>query len=182
MNMKKVITTLVATLICVIAFAQNSSLLRPRMEIAQVESEDHDTMMEVFYMNDESPRTYYLSLGHLGVGTDLLQVNIDPVYEAFIPLGANIEQTIAKLQEIKEMYKLPRLDSTEITGYFSALYPGGEPMVFTVTSRRFIFSRFLEFSIPVENEDLVRATNIYRSDFNSLLTSVKIYKAIHPDE
>ncbi|MBR4778886.1 MAG: hypothetical protein IK011_03250 [Bacteroidaceae bacterium] len=181
--MKRIFATLALVCVTVFAFGQNSSILRPRVEIAEASSEEHGTDMEVFYMNDESPRTYYLSLGNLGIGGDIVQLDFDPVFELFIPLGGNVEEAIAKMEEIKALYKMPRFSQTEITGSFAALYPTGEPVTVTVTSRRFLLSKVLEFSLPVQGSDsLVRATHIYRSDFNSLLTTLKIYRKLHPKE
>ena len=62
--MKKVILTLALVCVTVLAFGQNK-ILRPRIEIAEVETEIDEaftTELEVFYMNDENPRMYYLSL------------------------------------------------------------------------------------------------------------------------
>ena len=181
--MKRIITTLAIFCVTVISFAQTSNLLRPRVDIAETSSEEHNVSMEVFYMNDESPRTYYLSLGNLGIGGDIVQLDFDPVFELFIPLGGSLEEAVAKMEEIKALYKMPRLSQTEINASFAALYPTDKIQTVTVTSRRFLFSKVLEFSIPVEGtEPLVRATHIYRSDFNSLLTSLKIYKKLHPKQ
>lgn len=181
--MKRIFVTLALVCVTVFAFGQNSSILRPRVEIAEASSEEHGTDMEVFYMNDESPRTYYLSLGNLGIGGDIVQLDFDPVFELFIPLGGNIEEAITKMNEIKAFYKMPRLSQTEITASFAALYPTDELVTVTVTSRRFLLSKVLEFSLPVQGSDsLVRATHIYRSDFNSLLTTLKIYRKLHPKE
>lgn len=30
---------------------------------------------------------YYLSVGHLGIGGDILQINFDRIFELFLPLG-----------------------------------------------------------------------------------------------
>ncbi|MBQ6576495.1 MAG: hypothetical protein IJL91_01950, partial [Bacteroidales bacterium] len=75
--MKRLIITIALTIFTLSAFAQNN-MLAQRMEIVQLEAEDLNTVeLEVFYMNDESPRMYYLSLGHLGIGTDILQLTFD---------------------------------------------------------------------------------------------------------
>ena len=179
--MKKFITTIALACVTVLAFAQSSSILRPRIEIAEYEENDN-TLMEVFYMNDESPRVYYLSVGNLGVGTNIIQIGFDPAFELFIPLGGNLEEAIAAMEELKAFYKQPKLSTMEIQGLFSVAYPTGEPVTITVTSRRFLFSKILEFSIPTESEGIVRATHISRSKFKSLLGTVKIYKALHPHE
>jgi len=182
--MKKFFAILALTLFAVTAFAQASSLFRPRMEVVETSSdEDGDTALSVFYMNDESPRVYYLSLGHVGVGSDVIQVNVDPVSELFIPLGGNLDEAIGKMQEILEYYKMPRQQSTEMTGSFAALYPKpDEPLALTVTSRAFLLTKLLEFSFPANTEGLLRVTHVARSDFNALLSSLKFYKRLHPDE
>ena len=98
--MKKTILLIVLAFIGIGAFAQKSSLLRQRMEIVELESETSNVNLQVFYMNDENPRVYYLSLGNLGVGIDLVQIDFDPVFELFIPLGGTLEEAIAKMEEI----------------------------------------------------------------------------------
>ena len=180
--MKRTLITLALVCLSCFAFAQNSSILRQRLEIAEISSEEHNTTLEVFYMDDENPRVYYLSLGGLGIGGDIVQIDFDPIYELFIPLGGNLDEAIAKLEELKDLYKMPRLDKTEITGCFAAAYPNDSRVQVTVTSRMFILSKLLEFSLPTETEGLVRATHIYKSDFNSILNSVKLYKKLHPKE
>ena len=132
--MKRILATLALAFVAVLALAQNSSvssILRPRVEIA--ECSENDMEMEVFYMNDESPRMYYLSLGNLGVGTGIIQIDYEPV-------------------------------------------------TFTVTSRRLLASKILEFSIPTKTEGIVRATHVYKGNFNSLMGALKLYKGLHPKE
>ena len=183
--MKKIITTLILVCITFFTFAQNPSPLRPRMEIADYEVEGEaaiDTKLEVFYMNDESPRMYYLSLGNLGVGTDIVQINFDPIFELFIPLGATLDEAIAKMEEIKDFYNQPKLATMELDGSFALAYPSNELVSVTVTRRQLIFTKVLEFSLPTDSEGIVRATHISRSDFNGLLTSLKFYRRLHPDE
>lgn len=180
--MKRIIATVALALVTVCAFAQVSSILRPRIEIAEVTAEENSTDIEVFYMNDESPRMYYLSLGNLGIGSDLVQLNFDPVFELFLPLGNTLEEAIAKMEEIKALYKMPRRQSTEIMACFAVSYPNDNMIPVTVTSRRLLGSKILEFSIPTDTKGLVRATHIYRSNFRSLLGSVKVYKKLHPKE
>ena len=70
----------------------------------------------------------------------------------------------------------------QVDGYFSLLAPSGDLIPITVTSRRLIFSKLLEFSIPDSTQDLVRATYVDKCNFNSLLGSVKFYKKLHPTE
>jgi len=185
--MKKLVISTLLALATIVSFAQ-SSVFRPRIEIAEVESEVGgvvDTALEVFYMNDESPRMYYLSLGHLGFGNDIVQVDIDPLTELFIPLGNTVSEALAKLEEIKALYNnMDRLEKTELTGCFSILYPDPEKTVtVTVTRRQLLSSKLLEFSVPIEGSDTVlRARHISKSDFSQIVGSVKFYKKLHPKQ
>ena len=177
--MKRIFITMLLACIAVVAFAQNS-ILRPRMEIAEFESEENNVSLEVFYMNDETPRVYYLSLGNLGIGGDIVQIQFDPIFELFIPLGNTLDEAIEKMKDIQDMYKQPRLATTDIVGCFAVGYPNDERLTVKVTSRRLLTSKILEFSIP--EEGLVRATHITRSEFNSILNTLKLYRKLHPNE
>ncbi|MBO4434565.1 MAG: hypothetical protein J5769_03825 [Bacteroidales bacterium] len=180
--MKRIFATIALACVTVCAFAQGSiGIFRPRLEIASYE-EDENTVMEVFYMNDESPRVYYLSVGNLGIGSNIIQIGFDPVYELFIPLGGTLEEVLFRLQELKDFCKQPKGTTMEIQGLFSVAYPTGDPVTITATSRRFIFTKQLEFSIPTEKEGVVRATRMSRGKFNGIIASAKMYKFIHPDE
>ena len=126
--MKKLIITIALAFLSVFAFAQTSKVLRPRIEIAQVETEDIKTVaMEVFYMNDESPRMYYLSLGNLSIGGHIVSIEMDPLFELFIPLGNTLDEAIAKMEEIKAMYKMPVKKVKKGSGKkVAVLYADGE--------------------------------------------------------
>lgn len=183
--MKRIITTVALACVALLAFGQKQSIIRPRIELVEVETEIDEaftTELEVFYMNDENPRMYYLSLGHLGVGTDIIQVQFDPVFELFIPLGGTLDEAIAKMQEIKDFYKAPRKSTMELNGCFAVAYPNNEIIPVKVTRRQFV-TKVLEFSLPTEGtQPLVRATHIGKNDFGSLLSSLKLYKKLHPKE
>ena len=152
-----------------------------RMELATVETEigGYETAeMEVFRMYDTG--TYWLSVGHLGIGSDLVQLQFDPLFELFIPLGDSLEEALAKMKELQAFYKKPRLSTMEVQGCLAAMYPGDNFEPVTVTSRRLLGAKILSFS--VQREDLVRATYITKVDFGSLVFSLKSYKALHPKE
>lgn len=173
--------TLLLAAIPVLSSAQILQKASQRIELAVVETEMggiETAQLEVFKMLDSG--TYWLSVGHLGVGTDLVQLQFDPVYELFIPLGNSLEEALAKMKELKAFYKKPRLSTMEVQGCLAALYPGEEFETVTITSRRLLASKILSFS--VQRDDFVRATYIRKSDFGSLLFSLKAYKALHPKE
>ncbi len=181
--MKKFLVALAFASVAILSFGQNKSIIRPRMEIVKTETEvigTFNTELEVFYMNDENPRMYYASLGNLGIGGNIVQLEFDPIFELFIPLGGTLEEAVAKLEEIKGFFKMPKKSSTELSGHFSVAYPTGDPVTVTVTRRQGI-SKLLEFSIPVSgSENLIRATYLSKSDIGGLLTSLKIYRKMHP--
>lgn len=152
-----------------------------RLELATVETEigGYETaQLEVFKMNDAG--TYWLSVGHLGIGSDLLQLKFDPVFELFIPLGNSLEEALSMMKELQAFYKEPRLSTMEVQGCLAAMYPGEDFEPVTITSRRLLGTKILSFS--VQREDFVRATYISKSDFGSLVFSLKAYKTLHPKE
>lgn len=179
--MKKFLTILALAAVCTTASAQVLEKASQRLELTTLETElggFETASLEVFKMNDTG--TYWLSVGHLGIGTDLLQLQFDPVYELFIPLGDSLEEAVEKMNELKAFYKKPRLSEMQIDGCLAALYPGENFEPVTVTSRRLLATKILSFS--VKRDDLVRATYITKADFGSLVLGLKSYKALHPKE
>ena len=180
-TLKKIIITVLMALTPLMASAQVIQKASQRMELAKVETENGSfatTEIEVFKMNDEG--TYWLSVGGLGVGTDLIQLKFDPVYELFIPLGNTLDDALATMKDLQAFYKNPRRSAIEIQGCLSALYPNDQMETVTVTARKFLTTRLLSFS--VNRDELVRATYISKADFGSLVFSLKMYRKIHPKE
>ena len=185
-NMRRFAITVAFVCATVGAFAQKP-VLRPRMEIVQSDEEAIDglvrTNLEVFYMGDEEPRTYYLSLGHLGIGGDIVQIEVNPLFELFIPLGNTLEEAIAKMEEIKAFYKQPKLSTMEIEGCYALAYPTDELVTVKLTRRQFLASKTVEFSIPAPGSDTaVQATYVSKGDFSGITGSLKFYKKLHPKQ
>ena len=179
-SLNKILVVLLVAVMPVLAFAQNNSLLRQRLEIVELENEDAagawHTEIEVFSIADTPG--YWLSLGNLGIGSDIVQLQFDPVYELFIPLGNTLAEAQETMQEIKDFFKSARKSTMEIEGCLTAILPDeGKLEPVKVTARRFLTSRLLEFS--VERESLVRATYISKSEFGTLLSGVKLYRKLH---
>ena len=180
-RISKVLITLLFAAMPVLASAQILQKASQRLELATVETEigGHETAeLEVFKMNDTG--TYWLSVGHLGIGSELVQLQFDPMFELFIPLGNTLEEALATMKELQAFYKKPRLSTMEVQGSLAALYPYDNLEPVTITSRRLLGSKILSFS--VKREDLVRATYISKADFGSLVFSLKAYKTLHPNE
>ena len=172
---------LLAAAMSALASAQVLQKASERLELATVETEigGYETAeLEVFQMYDSG--TYWLSVGHLGIGTDLIQLKFDPVFELFIPLGNSLEEALTKMKELQAFYNQPRLSTMEVQGCLAAMYPGEDFELVTITSRRLLGGKILSFSL--QRDDFVRATYITKADFGSLLFSLKAYKALHPKE
>ena len=179
-DMKRLVSIVLVLAWTVTAFAQGS-ILKQTLDIAEVEINDGDVTISVFNMPEEDQNQYYLCVGTLGIGNDVVQLHIDPVFQLFIPLGSTLEEAQAKLEEFKAVAKQPSGTVLETVGCLALANPStGEPEPVYVTSRRFFLQRILEFS--VQRNGYVRATHITRGEFGSLLTGVKLYRKIHPKE
>ena len=81
--MKRIFACIAAAVITVSAAAQLSKIPQ-RLEIMEVEVNDGLVELEVFKMPVAEEYHYYLSVGTVGIGDELFQLNIDPVSELFI--------------------------------------------------------------------------------------------------
>lgn len=159
-----------------------------RLELVTVDLESGDEgsflsteeNLEVFNMPVDGENHYYLSVGHLGIGDDTIQFNINPIFELFIPLGDTVTEAQAYLQELQTLYKGPKGKSIEIEGCVAAAFPNGNMEKVTVTYQKVLLSHLLEFK--VERQDCTLATHIPKSQFGTLLRSLKMYKKLHKKE
>ena len=154
------------------------SELSKRMELVVVEEENSNERLEIFSMEQDEGVAYYLSVGYLGMGDDFIQVYVDPFHELFIPLGSTLDEAEAVLQQIKDFYKQPKGATMEIMGCFNKFIPDDNLETVTLTRNRLLLSNQIRFSI--EREDELRATFVERSSFNSLMSSLKFYRKMHP--
>lgn len=178
--MKKAIFFFAALLCTSLAFAQGS-LLKQTLEIAEVEVNDGEVTLSVFDMPEADQHQYFLCVGTLGIGDDFVQLQIDPVFQLFLPLGGTLAEAQQKLEEIREVAKEPSGTVVETVGCLALGNPStGDMETVYLTSRRFFFQRLVEFSI--QRNGYVRATHVPRSDLGSLLSVVKVYRTIHPNE
>ena len=178
--MKRLFSLLFVTLWSLVAFAQGS-VLKQTLEIAEVEINDGDISLSVFDMPEEGVHQYFLCVGTLGVGDDFIQMQVDPLFGLFIPLGGTLKEAQAKLEEFKAIGNSPKGTELETIGTLALSNPStGELEPVYVTSRRFLTQKIIEFS--VKRNGFVRATHIPRINFNTLVSSVKLYRKIHPKE
>ena len=178
--MRRIISTVLVLAWTVVSFAQGS-ILKQTLDIAEVEINDGEVTLSVFDMPEEGQHQYFLCVGTLGIGDDFIQLQIDPLFNLFIPLGGTLMEAQAKLEEFKEIAKAPAGFEQETIGTLALANPStGELEPVFVTSRRFLTQKLIEFS--VRRNGYVRATHIPRTDFATLVTSVKLYRKIHPKE
>ena len=171
----------------VAAMAQLSKLPQ-RLELVTVDLEVGDQgsflsteeNLEVFNMPEDGLNHYYLSVGHLGIGDNIVQFNIDPVFELFIPLGDTVAEALERLQGMQALFKGPKNGSIELEGCLAAAFPNDNMEKVTVTFQKVLLSKMLAFS--VQRGEYIRATHIPKSQFNSLVRSLKFYRKIHPKE
>ena len=183
--MKKYLLILTLLVWSVASFAQKTKIPQ-RLELVTVELEVGDQgsllsteeSLEVFNMPEDGVNHYYLSVGHLGIGDDIVQFNIDPIFELFIPLGDTVAEALEYLQNLQALYKEPKGTSIETQGCLSAAYPRGNMEKVTVTYQKVLMTNLLAFS--VERQGYTRATHIPKSQFNNLVRTLKIYRKLHP--
>ena len=179
--MKKILIVL-AVFACFVttSFGQTGRIPQ-RNELVQVENEEQDLTLEVFNMPDDGGQShYFLSVGHLGIGDDIIQFNIDPLSELFIRIGDTLSEAMDKLKEMQELYKGSPESSIEVEGSLAIAFPKDNYEPVKVTYHKMLLSRVLEFS--VERDGYIRATHIPRTDFGSVVTSLKLYQKMHPKE
>ena len=178
--MKRIFACIAAAVITVSAAAQLSKIPQ-RLEIMEVEVNDGLVELEVFKMPVAEEYHYYLSVGTVGIGDELFQLNIDQVSELFIYLGSTLEETLASLEQMKALYKADIGTTIEMQGSLAVAYPREEKMEpVRIVMRKPLITKVLECS--VNRGRYLNATYVAKSDFNALYGGVKLYKKIHPKE
>ena len=175
--MKRILTLIVFATLSAGLFAQSAQLTELK-EIASIES--NDGMLDVFSVPINGERTYFLNVGTLGIGDEIVQINFDPLFKLFIPLGSNLTKAIETLGKLKDMYKEPAGTKTQMEACFAAAVPNDKLETITITRRKVLLSNMLEFA--VEREGYIRATYVTKSDLSGILSSVKIYAKLHKKE
>ena len=176
---KKSLAVLCLALIPVFVFAQKTSKFPQRNEIVEVENENDPSMiLEVFDCPVDGVSHYFLSVGHLGFGDEVVQVLFDPVFELFLPLGDSISEALETLKQLQALYKSEPGARMEVQGCLAFGIPNDKYETVKVTFRKVLLTRFLEFS--VQREGYIRAAHVQKSDFGSLVTSMKLHHKMYP--
>ena len=177
-TMKRIVLFFLALTLTVAASAQHYDITK-LVEIADVESNDQ-SILSVFSIPDENGQvTCFLCVGTMGMGDEIIQIHVDPVNMLFIPLGSTREEVMQTLERLKQHFSEPDGTSAEVTGCFAPAIPNGNRETVTVTTRKVLFGKKLEFKL--ERDGVTRATYVSRSDFKTLMVNVKLNKRWLPE-
>lgn len=162
----------------VFSYAQENTLLKPVVEIVEIEVSNSDIEISIFDMQEGDQHNYFLDLGTLGIGDAFLQLHLDPLSHLFIFLGNTLAEAQDAMDDLKAFAKQPHATTREMMGTLSVGNPlTGTPEPLYLTVRKGLFSSNVEFSI--HRESAVRSTWIAKSDIGSLASSLKIYRKLH---
>jgi len=177
--MKKIFSLIILLTLSAGVFAQESKIPVIK-EITTIEQEDSDTYLELFSMEKDGQLQYYLNVGNLGIGDEIIQVNFDPLFKLFIPLGGTLAEAMETLGQMQDLFKQPKGTSIEMDCCFSPTFPTDKLEKAKVTYRKPLLSRMLEFSL--ERDGYIRATTVSKSDLSAVVSGAKFYRKIHPKE
>lgn len=177
--MKRIITFIAALLFAASLFSQTTEL--PAVtEIVSISNENTSQTVDVVNIPFDGVNRYFLHVGNMGIGDKVVQIEVDPVYRLFIPLGHNITDAVAAMEELKTLYKEPKGTMREIQGSFKPFFPTEETETVQVYKFKLLFDNKLQFVI--ERDGYSRVAYLAKSDFNSLLSGLKFYGKLHPSE
>lgn len=151
-----------------------------RMEITKFEANNGQVELEAFQLIKNGEKSYYLSVGHLGVGDEIIQIQFDPLFELFIPLGDTLEEAIDTMEDMKEYFDKPSGEKFEMPGCLAVGFPTNDQLTVTIVPRRVFLTRNLIFKLVYDGYE--RNTYVPRSNFVSILSGLKFYKKLHPNE
>ena len=168
----KRITILFAALLCTAGLFAQSSKLPVVKDIVVIENENTGQAVSVVNIPLDGVNRYFLHVGNMGIG--------DPVYRLYIPLGNNITDAVAAMEELKTLYKEPKGTMREIQGSFKPFFPTEETETVQVYRHQPLLTNQLQFVI--ERDGYQRVAYLAKSDFNSLLRGLKFHGKLYPSE
>ena len=176
----KRIAFLFAALICTVGLFAQTSTLPIVKEIVSIENENTGETMEIVNIPIDGVNRYFLHVGNMGIGDKVVQINLDPVYRLYIPLGNNITDAVAYMEDLKTLFKEPKGTMREIQGSFKPFFPTEETDTVQVYKYKFLLSSKLQFVIERDGYD--RVAYIAKSEFNALLNGLKLHGKMYPSE
>lgn len=176
----KRIATLILALICATGLFAQTSKLPTIKEIISVENENTSETVQIVNIPVDGTNHYWLHVGNMGIGNKTVQIDLDPVYQLYIPLGDNITDAVAYMEELKTLFKEPKGTMREIQGSFKPFFPGEELETIRVYRHQPLLTNQLQFVI--ERDGYERVAYLSKSDFGTLLRGLKFYGKLHPSE
>lgn len=145
-----------------------------KREIVEFDPDDENqhVPLELFAMKSPDSTRFYLSVGNLGVGDNVIQIQFDPLFELFLEIGETLSQAEATLYKIQDMYNQEEGTSMQLNGSLAVGFPNKDIEPVTITRKSFMLTKYLEFSVV--RDGYIRATSISKSDFNSLMLTYKM--------
>lgn len=177
-HMKRIFTLVTLLLVTIGVFAQQKKLPMI-LDVAEIEENDV-TVLSVFNMPDDEGNHFYLCVGTLGIGDEVVQLQFDPLFQLFLPIGSSIEESLETLETIKAVLSEPKGTSIQMEGCLAAAFPNDNLETVTITRPNLVLGRKLMFSL--ERDGYIRATHVSKMNLSSIISSVKFYHRIHPNE
>ena len=176
----KRIASLFAAIICSVGLFAQTSQPPVVKEIVSLTSESTGQTVDVVNIPIDGVNRYFLHVGNMGIGDKVVQVELDPVYRLFIPLGNNITDAVAAMEDLKTLYKEPKGTMREIQGSFKPFFPTEETETVQVYRHQPLLTNQLQFVI--ERDGYSRVAYLDKSDFNALLNGLKLHGKLYPSE
>lgn len=177
--MKKLISLFVA-IICAASLFGQTTKLPVVLDVVTIENENTGETVDIVNIPIDGVNRYYLHVGNMGIGNKVVQVNLDPIYRLYIPLGNNITEAIKAMEDLKTLFKEDKGATREIKGSFEPFFPTEDLLTVQVSKFKFLVENKLQFVI--ECDGFSRVAYMAKSDFNSLLRGLKLYGKIHRSE
>ena len=177
--MKKIVFLFFAVLCTAGLFAQTNKIPTVK-EIVSVENENVNQAVQIVNIPVDGINHYWLHVGNMGIGNKVVQVELDPVYQLYIPLGDNITDAVAYMEELKTLFKEPKGTKREIQGSFKPFFPGENLETIQVFKYKPLLTNQLQFVI--ERDGYERVAYLSKSDFNTLLNGLKFHGKLYPSE
>lgn len=178
---KTTLAVLLLSAVPVFSFAQDQASgwkqLQHRMVISSVELNDSHVEYELLYFPAEDHNDYYLNVGHVGVGDEIVQVYLDPLFTLYVKIGSSMSEAIATMEKLKEMFST--VGSTmELEGNLGIAYPTEKTETVYITCKKPLLSKYLDFSL--KRDGYLRSAACRKSEIGSLTFGLKTHSKINP--
>ena len=182
--MKRIITTVLIAFAVLGSYAQKSSPVGIRMEIAS--AEDNNTEYSVFtYKDEDGTFGYYLSIGRLRnvlplFDEDQMPYKLESIRETAIWLGSTSDEALAALDAFIDLYDEDLETAREFKGRASTgANKLGEPNITTcIVKKKPLGGKRLQFIFTSKSHSA--DTYVLKTIFKELRTEFKMDRKLHP--